>query len=36
LAMQQRVKRYYDLNIVDDAYAQLYRGHMETQLRRVC
>src|SRR5205807_9028313 len=24
-AMQQRVKRYYDLNLVDDAYAHLYR-----------
>ncbi|TMJ23532.1 MAG: glycosyltransferase [Alphaproteobacteria bacterium] len=35
LAMQQRVKRYYDLNIVDDAYAHLYRRHMEAQLRRV-
>ena len=36
LAMQQRVKRYYDLNIVDEAYAHLYRHHMEAQLRRVC
>jgi glycosyltransferase involved in cell wall biosynthesis len=29
LVMQQRVKRYYDLNVVDDAYATIYRRHME-------
>jgi glycosyltransferase involved in cell wall biosynthesis len=28
LVMQQRVKRYYDLNAVDDAYATIYRRHM--------
>jgi polysaccharide biosynthesis protein PelF len=29
LAMQERVKRYYDLNVVDDAYAAIYRHHMD-------
>jgi glycosyltransferase involved in cell wall biosynthesis len=29
LAMQERVKRYYDLNVVDDAYATIYRRHMD-------
>jgi glycosyltransferase involved in cell wall biosynthesis len=28
-AMQERVKRYYDLNLVDDAYAAIYRHHIE-------
>jgi polysaccharide biosynthesis protein PelF len=28
LAMQERVKRYYDLNLVDDAYATIYRHHI--------
>jgi hypothetical protein len=27
--MQQRVKRYYDLPVVDAAYARIYRRHME-------
>jgi glycosyltransferase involved in cell wall biosynthesis len=28
-AMQERVKRYYDLNLVDEAYATIYRRHMD-------
>jgi glycosyltransferase involved in cell wall biosynthesis len=35
LIMQQRVKRYYDLNVVDDAYATIYRRHIEAPSRRV-
>jgi polysaccharide biosynthesis protein PelF len=35
LVMQQRVKRYYDLDTVDDAYATIYRRHMEAPSRRV-
>ena len=35
LAMQERVKRYYDLNVVDAAYAQIYRRHMGVPPRRV-
>ena len=33
--MQERVKRYYDLNLVDDAYATIYRHHMEAPARKV-
>jgi hypothetical protein len=33
--MQERVKRYYDLNVVDDAYATIYRRHMEAPSRAV-
>jgi glycosyltransferase involved in cell wall biosynthesis len=35
LTMQQRVKRYYDLNIVDDAYATIYRRHTEAPSQSV-
>ena len=35
LTMQERVKRYYDLNLVDDAYARIYRHHMEAPARKV-
>jgi glycosyltransferase involved in cell wall biosynthesis len=28
-AMQERVRRYYDLNVVDDAYATIYRRHID-------
>jgi glycosyltransferase involved in cell wall biosynthesis len=28
-AMQERVRRYYDLNVVDDAYARIYRRHID-------
>lgn len=34
-AMQERVKRYYDLNLVDDAYATIYRRHMDAPSREV-
>jgi len=33
--MRQRVKRYYDLNVVDDAYATIYRHHMRAPLRQL-
>jgi polysaccharide biosynthesis protein PelF len=33
--MQERVKRYYDLNVVDEAYATIYRRHMEAPSRAV-
>src|SRR5262245_34491803 len=29
LTMQERGKRYYDLNVVDDAYATIYRRHID-------
>jgi glycosyltransferase involved in cell wall biosynthesis len=35
LAMQARVKRYYDLNVVDDAYAAIYRRHIEAPAQAV-
>jgi glycosyltransferase involved in cell wall biosynthesis len=35
LAMQARVKRYYDLNVVDDAYAAIYRRHIEAPAQTV-
>ncbi len=35
LAMQERVKRYYDLNVVDDAYATIYRRHMDAPSQQV-
>ena len=35
LAMQKRVKRYYDLNAVDDAYATIYRRHKDAPSMRV-
>jgi polysaccharide biosynthesis protein PelF len=35
LTMQERVKRYYDLNAVDDAYATIYRRHMTAPARAV-
>ena len=34
-AMQERVKRYYDLNLVDDAYATIYRRHMDAPSQQV-
>ena len=33
--MQERVKRYYHLDVVDNAYATIYRRHMETASRPV-
>jgi glycosyltransferase involved in cell wall biosynthesis len=33
--MQQRVKRYYDLPVVDAAYARIYRSHIEASARQV-
>ena len=33
--MHQRVERYYDLNVVDDAYATIYRHHMQAPLARL-
>ena len=33
--MQERVKRYYDLPVVDAAYAQIYRSHIEAAARQV-
>jgi glycosyltransferase involved in cell wall biosynthesis len=33
--MQQRVKRYYDLPVVDAAYARIYRRHMEAAAQAV-
>jgi polysaccharide biosynthesis protein PelF len=35
LAMQERVKRYYDLNVVDDAYATIYRRYMDAPAQQV-
>jgi glycosyltransferase involved in cell wall biosynthesis len=35
LTMQERVKRYYDLNVVDDAYATIYRCHIEAPSQAV-
>jgi polysaccharide biosynthesis protein PelF len=35
LVMQERVKRYYDLPVVDSAYARIYRRYMEAPLQRV-
>jgi hypothetical protein len=32
--MQQRVGRYYDLPVVDDAYAGIYRQHMQAPSQR--
>jgi len=34
-AMQERVKRYYDLDVVDDAYAAIYRRHRDAPARRI-
>ena len=34
-AMQERVKRYYDLNIVGDAYATIYRRHIDAPSQQV-
>jgi glycosyltransferase involved in cell wall biosynthesis len=34
-AMQERVKRYYDLNLVDAAYAAIYRRHKEAPSKPV-
>jgi hypothetical protein len=33
--MQERVKRYYDLPVVDAAYANIYRSHIEAAARQV-
>ena len=33
--MQERVKRYYDLDVVDDAYATIYRRHMNAPSQEV-
>jgi glycosyltransferase involved in cell wall biosynthesis len=35
LIMQQRVQRYYDLGVVDEAYATIYRHHMAAQAQGV-
>jgi glycosyltransferase involved in cell wall biosynthesis len=35
LAMQERVKRYYDLNLVDDAYATIYRHYIQAPSQAV-
>jgi polysaccharide biosynthesis protein PelF len=35
LTMQGRVKRYYDLNLVDDAYATIYRHHRDAPAQAV-
>jgi glycosyltransferase involved in cell wall biosynthesis len=35
LTMQERVKRYYDLNVVVDAYATIYRRHIEAPSQAV-
>jgi len=35
LVMQERVKRYYDLQMVDSAYARIYRRHMEAPAQQV-
>ena len=35
VAMQERVKRYYDLNLVDDAYATIYRHHRDAPAQAV-
>jgi len=35
LAMQERVKRYYDLDLVDNAYATIYRRHKDAPSRKV-
>jgi polysaccharide biosynthesis protein PelF len=35
LVLQQRIKRYYDLALVDEAYATLYRRHMEAPSQQV-
>ncbi len=34
-AMQERVKRYYDLDMVDDAYATIYRRYTDASPQRV-
>jgi glycosyltransferase involved in cell wall biosynthesis len=34
-AMQERVRRYYDLNLVDDAYATIYRRHIDAPSQQV-
>lgn len=34
-AMQERVRRYYDLSIVDDAYATIYRRHIDAPSQQV-
>jgi hypothetical protein len=33
--MQERVKRYYDLPVVDAAYAHIYRRYIEAAARQV-
>ncbi|HEY7247178.1 MAG TPA: GT4 family glycosyltransferase PelF [Xanthobacteraceae bacterium] len=35
LVMQQRIKRYYDLPVVDDAYAGIYQRHMQAPAQQV-
>jgi glycosyltransferase involved in cell wall biosynthesis len=35
LTMQERVKRYYDLNVVDGAYATIYRRHITAPTQAV-
>jgi glycosyltransferase involved in cell wall biosynthesis len=35
LIMQERVKRYYDLQMVDSAYAHIYRRYMEAPAQQV-
>jgi len=34
-AMQERVKHYYDLKLVDEAYAAIYRHHSEAPTQTV-
>jgi polysaccharide biosynthesis protein PelF len=35
LAMQERVRRYYDIALVDEAYATIYRRHKDAPSRRI-
>jgi glycosyltransferase involved in cell wall biosynthesis len=35
LVMQQRIKRYYDLPVVDEAYATMYRRHTQAPSQQV-
>jgi hypothetical protein len=35
LVMQERVRCYYDLHLVDSAYARIYRRHMEAPEQQV-
>jgi glycosyltransferase involved in cell wall biosynthesis len=35
LVMQQRIKRYYDLPVVDEAYARMYRRYTQAPSQQV-